>query len=76
MLSRLSQLHFFIKSIDITDSGNTCCHLWFCICFGVVCWLFLDHRSNCSDDLSCLSLRKKAQNLFSFFVNVSLMSTA
>ena len=67
MLSRLSQLHFFIKSIDITDSGNICCHLWLCECFGAVCWLVLDHRSDCLDDLSRLSLRTESAKSFQIF---------
>ena len=45
MLSRLSRLHFFIKSIDISDSGYICCYLGLCVGFRVVCWLVLDHHS-------------------------------
>ena len=68
MLSRLSRLHFFIKSIDISDSGNICCYLGLCVGFRAVCWLVLDHHSDYSDDLSRLSLPvQKAQKLFSFF---------
>ena len=58
----------FIKLIDITDSGNICCHLqcMLRICFGAVCWLVLDHRSDCSDDLSHLSLHTESTKSFQF----------
>ena len=72
MLSRLSRLHFFIKSIDISDSGNICCYLGLCVGFRAVCWLVLDHHSDYLDDLSRLSLRTKSAKAFQFFVNVKL----
>ena len=67
MLSCLSQLHFFIKLVDITDSGNICYYLWLCVCIGVVYWLVLGHHSDCSDNLSRLSLLSESAKSFQFF---------
>ena len=67
MLSRLSQLHLFIKSIDISDSGNICFYPRLCVGFWTVCWLILYHHSDCSDDLSRLSIRTESLKSFQFF---------